>query len=144
MSERLRGESAPGLCKRGKSMSMSIAAREAFDALNAGTRKEYRGWGDTRTAARDRAAGKAGITPAQAERLWKHWRTMKSVNGDVYRCLWRTYGHLCERIENAASEMERRAQQIEETHALLASTSPAGEGVAQVAPGAGKQGELKS
>jgi hypothetical protein len=140
MSDQWRGESAR---ERGKSMSTSVAAREAFECLNAGTRKEYRGWGDTRTAARDRAAGKAGVTSAQAERLWKHWRNMKSVNGDVYRCLWRAYGHLCQRIETAAAEMEQRAQQIEEHNASLASTSPVGEGVAQVAPGAGNQGEMK-
>lgn len=127
MSEPRRCESAP---KRGDSvMSSSIAAREAFELLNAGTRREYRGWGDTRTAARDRAAQEAGVTPAQAERLWKHWQTMRSVNGDVYRGLRNTYGHLCSWIEAKADAMDREAQQIEEANAVVGSHSPAGEGV---------------
>lgn len=132
MSEPRRCESAP---KRGDSvMSSSVAAREAFELLNAGTRKEYRGWGDTRTAARDRAAKEAGVTPAQAERLWKHWRAMKTVNGDVYRCLRNSYGHLCTWIENAADQMERERREIEETDATDQSPLPAGEGLARSAP----------
>lgn len=97
MSEPRRCESAP---KQGE--TMSIAAQEAFEYLNAGTRKEYRGWGDTRTAARDRAAKLAGVTPAQAERLWKNWKTMKTVNGDVYRALRNRYEAFCDRHENTA------------------------------------------
>jgi len=100
-------------------MSESIAAREAFEYLNAGTRREFRGWGDTRSAARDRAAGQAGVTSAQAERLWKHWQTMKTVNGDVYRLLRNAYGHLCESIENKAAAIEREAQEIEEANEVL-------------------------
>lgn len=122
MSEPRRCKSAP---KRGDSvMSSSIAAREAFEFLNAGTVNEYRGWGDTRTAARDRAARRAGVSAAQAERLWKHWHSMKSVNGDVYRCLRNKYEHLCQRIEDAADRVEREAQEIEETNAALRSHQP--------------------
>ncbi|SFQ33792.1 hypothetical protein [Nitratireductor indicus] len=101
-------------------MSTSMAAHEAFEMLNAATRKEYRGWGDTQTAARDRAARKAGITPAQAERVWKRWREMKSMNADVYRGLRNAYGHLCTMIENTADRIEREAQSIEETNAAMA------------------------
>jgi hypothetical protein len=98
-------------------MSISIAAQEAFDLLNAGTRLHYRGRGDTATAARDRAAKEAGITIAQGERVWKRWEAMKTVNGDVYRALRNKYGHLCSYIENKADAIEREAQQIEETNA---------------------------
>lgn len=119
MSEPRRCESAP---KRGESMSIaydhqSAAAKEASDLLKVATKQEYRVWGDTKTAARDRAARKAGVSPAQAERLWKHWQTMKSVNGDVYRALRNTYGHLCSWIEDQAAAIEREAQEIEERHA---------------------------
>lgn len=114
MSEPMRGKSAP---KQGESMSTSEAAHEAFELLNAATRKEYRGWGDTQTAARDRAARKAGVTSSQAERLWKHWKTMKHPNGDVYRSLRNTYGHLCSWIENAADRIEEKRHSIEGTHA---------------------------
>ena len=110
-------------------MSTSVAAKEAFDMLNAATRQEYRGWGDTQTAARDRAARKAGVTPAQAERLWKRWREMKNPNADVYRGLRNTYGHLCAWIENKAAAVEREAQRIEEHNASFARNSAAGEGV---------------
>ena len=118
MSGPRRCESVP---KQGDTMSTSIAAKEAFQMLNSATVSEYRGWGDTRTAARDRAARMAGVTAAQAERLWKNWQTMKSVNGDVYRSLRNTYGHLCSFIEAKAEAIEREAQEIEETNAAVQS-----------------------
>ncbi len=137
MSEPRRCESAP---KRGEFMSTSIAqspaAGEAFALLNAATRKEFRGYGDTKTAARDRAAGKAGVSPAQAERLWKHWQTMRFPNGDVYRNLRNTYGHLCSWIENAADAMERETREIEGRNADGESASPLVAGVANSARGA--------
>lgn len=97
-------------------MSSSIAATEAFQYLNAGVRKHYRGAGDTPTAARDRAAREAGISPAQAERIWKRWRNMASVDGDVYRSLRNRYEALCSRIENTAARIEAEAQEIEEAN----------------------------
>lgn len=103
MSDTRRVKSDP---KRGVSV-MSMAATEAFDFLNALTKRNYRGWGDTPTAARDRAAKEAGITPAQAERVWKRWKRMTSVDGDVYRALRNTYETLCEKTEAAADAMER-------------------------------------
>jgi hypothetical protein len=111
-------------------MSTSIAAKEAFDLLNAATQKEWRGWGDTRTAARDRAARKAGLTPAQAERLWKNWQTLKFPNGDVYRLLRNKYGHLCSWIENAADAMERERWEIEGRNEADQSRSPVAGGMA--------------
>ena len=122
MSEPRRYESAP---KRDEQMSTSIAAREAFDLLNAAAKKEWRGWGDTRTAARDRAAKKAGLTPAQAERLWKNWQTMKTVNGDVYRALRNSYGHLCEWIETHAARLDQEAAEIEGSNATTRSARQA-------------------
>jgi hypothetical protein len=123
MSEPRRGESDP---EQGENV-MSIAAHEAFELLNAGTRQEYRGWGDTRTAARDRAAKKAGVTPAQAERLWKHWRSMKYPNGDVYRGLRNTYGHLCSWVEGKADRLEERRLGRTE-YAVVESAGEAGDG----------------
>jgi hypothetical protein len=87
---------------------MSTAVTEAFQYLNAGTKKHYRGAGDTATAARTRAAREAGITPAQAERLWKRWRNMASVDGDVYRLLRNRYESLCQAIEGKADALEAR------------------------------------
>jgi len=136
MSGPRRCKSAP---KQGKSMSTSIAAKEAFDCLNAGMRREFRGWGDTRTAARDRAAKEAGVTPAQGTRLWKHWQTMASVDGDVYRALRNKYGHLCAWIENAAEAIERETREIEETNAVYRSHSPVGEGMARTAQGTARK-----
>lgn len=88
--------------KRGVSV-MSEAATEAFNFLNRLTQREYRGWGDTATAARERAARNAGITPAQAERVWKRWQRMASIDGDVYRALRNKYEALCEANEQAAA-----------------------------------------
>jgi phage major head subunit gpT-like protein len=127
MSDQRRYESAP---LQDEIMSTSIAAGEAFSLLNAATKEEFRGWGDTKTAARDRAARKAGVTSAQAERLWKNWQTMKTVNGDVYRSLLLSYSHLCEWVETSADRLERDAAEIEEKHATSKSGSQAGAGVA--------------
>lgn len=93
--------------------SISPAAEEAFKYLNAGARKHWRGQGDTWTAARDRAAREAGVTPAQAERLQKNWKSMKFPNGDVYRLLRNKYEALCERVEIAAGRMESELREIE-------------------------------
>lgn len=107
MSEPKRCES---VLKQGEfeMLSSSVAAGEAFELLNAGTKMHWRGHGDTKTAARDRAAREAGVTPAQAERLWKNWQTMKYPNGDVYRLLRNKYGHLCSWIEEKADALEAR------------------------------------
>jgi len=93
-------------------MSTSIAAREAFLCLNAGTKAHFRGWGDTKTAARDRAAEAAEVTPAQAERLWKNWKTMKYPNGDVYRLLKNKYWSLVEANEEAADAYRAERLQL--------------------------------
>lgn len=116
MSEPRRYESVP---KQGELMSTSVAATEAFELLNAGAKKHWRGQGDTWTAARDRAAQEAGVTPAQAERLQKNWKTMKFPNGDVYRLLRNKYGHLCSWIENAADAIEAKRHEIEESNAAF-------------------------
>lgn len=97
MGDKRRGGNAPSWGSH-----MSTAAAEAFSFLNAAVRHHYRGSGDTASAARDRAAHEAGITPAQAERLWKRWRQMASVDGDVYRALRNKYEALIQRNEDAA------------------------------------------
>lgn len=110
-------------------MSTSACAEESFRLLNAGAKLHWRGQGDTWTAARDRAAKEAGITPSQAERLQKNWRTMKFPNGDVYRLLRNKYAYLCSWIENVAEAMEREQREIEENHEALGSHSAMAEGV---------------
>lgn len=121
MSEPRRYESVP---LRGEVMTASVAAWEAYELLKAGAKQEYRFDGDTKTAARNRAAEGAGITVSQGERLWKNWKTMKFPNGDVYRLLRNKYGHLCAWIENAAERMERERREIEETDELGTSAPP--------------------
>ena len=136
MSELKRYESAP---KGSDDMSTSVAATEAFSLLNAATKQEFRGWGDTKTAARDRAARRAGVTRAQAERLWKNWQTMKTVNGDVYRALRNSYSHLCEWVETSADRLERDADEIEAMHETSTSRSQVNQGVA----GQAKKGQAR-
>ena len=108
---------------RGKFMSM--AAKDAFDFLNALTKTEYRGWGDTATAARDRAARKAGVTPAQAERVWKRWQNMKTVNGDVYRALRNAYESACIKHETAADAYRAERLNLEAHNAAHQSPNQA-------------------
>lgn len=106
MSEPRRYESV--LKRDDSEMSTSIAAFESFSLLNEATKAEFRGYGDTKTAARDRAAEEAGVSVSQAERLWKNWKTMKHPNADVYRLLRNKYGHLCSWIEEKADALEAR------------------------------------
>jgi hypothetical protein len=103
--------------KRGISV-MSTAAMEAFNFLNRLTQREYRGWGDTATAARERAARNAGITPAQAERVWKRWQRMASIDGDVYRALRNKYEEMCEANERAASAYRAERLQLRNKNAV--------------------------
>ena len=98
--------------KRGFSVTMSTAATEAFGFLNKLTQRQYRGWGDTSTAARERAAKDAGITPAQAERVWKRWQRMASIDGDVYRALRNRYEELCLANEQAAAAYRAERLQL--------------------------------
>lgn len=110
-------------------MSTSVAAAEAFELLNAGAKSVWRGQGDTWTAARDRAAQEAGLTPSQAERLQKNWKTMKYPNGDVYRMLRNQYGHLCSWIEDKADALEaRRLGTKANNHAVTQGSRATGEG----------------
>jgi hypothetical protein len=97
--------------KQGVSV-MSTAVSEAFGFLNRLTQREYRGWGDTTTAARERAARNAGITPAQAERVWKRWQRMASIDGDVYRALRNRYEELCAANEQAADAYRAERLQL--------------------------------
>lgn len=135
MSEPSRYGSVP---KRGESMSTSVCAEESFHLLNAGAKAVWRGQGDTWTAARDRAAEEAGVTPSQAERLQKNWKTMKFPNGDVYRLLRNKYGHLCAWIEKDAERLERVAREIEEANATDKGRPPVAAGVEGGAQGAAK------
>lgn len=120
---------------------MSTAVCEAFEYLKALQRMEYRGWGDTATAARDRAARKAGITPAQAERIWKRWQRMSSVDGDVYRGLRNTYEAVCSRIEASADRMRAERLKIEGRNAVDQSPAAMAAGMESAAQSA--KGEMK-
>lgn len=139
MSDTRRVKSDP---KRGTSVMSSVAATEAFNFLNAGTKHHYRGAGDTATAARERAAREAGISPAQAERVWKRWRTMGSIDGDVYRALRNKYAALCERHEMAADAYRAERLALRKTNDAV-DLGPASAGMGMAAPVA-RQEETKA
>lgn len=135
MSDTRRVTSDP---KQGEHMSTAVS--EAFEYLNVLQKKEYRGWGDTATAARDRVARKAGITPAQAERVWKRWQSMKTVNGDVYRALRNAYEAACAKIEAKADAMQREAEEYEVSYEISQGSLPAGESMAKASSRAEAKG----
>lgn len=138
MSDTRRVKSDP---IRGEVDTMSsVAAAEAFSFLNAGTKQHYRGAGDTATAARERAAREAGITPAQAERVWKRWRSMTSIDGDVYRALRNKYAALCERNEEAADAYRAERLALRKNNdAVVQGPAPAGVGMASPRIGEGEE-----
>lgn len=76
------------------------------------TEVEHRGRHDTWTAARDRAAARAGAPVSRVKRLWERWDTMKDVAGSVMIPLMLAYEDLCQRIEDKAGEYERQVLQL--------------------------------
>jgi hypothetical protein len=79
---------------------------------------EFRGRGDTMSAARDRAAEKYGAPISKTKRLWDRWQTMKSVAGDVMIPLMLAYEEMVQRNEAAAQEYRAERHQLrEERHA---------------------------
>jgi len=99
------------------------------------TEIEHRGRHDTWTAARDRAAEKAGAPISKTKRLWERWQTMSTVCGSVMVPLMLAYEELCERIEAKADEYERQRLQIKEhSDAAVRSPVPSGAGVVAAAP----------
>jgi hypothetical protein len=89
-------------------LTMSIeAVHEAKGWLEWLTQREHRGRHDTWTAARGRAAKKAGVPESYAKRLWDRWEEMKDVSGGTYRALHRAYQSQCDRQEETAAHYRK-------------------------------------
>lgn len=71
--------------------------------LQALARAAHRGRHDTWTAARNRAAEKAGLPRTIAQRIWQRWHSMHDIGGDALLKLMLAYEDLCERNEAAAA-----------------------------------------
>lgn len=115
--------------------SMSIeAVHEAKGWLEWLTQREHRGRHDTWSAARDRAAKKAGVPETYAKRLWNRWDTMKDVSGGAYRALSAAYHDQCER--QAATAAHFRQLREDRTHGGPTDQNGLGrdQGVASVPP----------
>lgn len=85
----------------------------------------YRGRHDTWTAARERAARKAGVELTMAQRIWQRWQTMNDVGGETVIKLMLAYEDLCQRTETAADVKDAQRLTLlrvnNETHQSLAS-----------------------
>lgn len=79
------------------------APKRAEHLLQALARFSHRGRHDTWTAARDRAAQKAGIPLTMAKRIWQRWQTMQDVSGDALIKLMIAYEDMCRRNDAAAA-----------------------------------------
>lgn len=77
------------------------------------TKAEFRGRGDTLSAARDRAVIRSGAPISKAKRLWDRWATMKTVAGDLMIPLMLAYEDYCERIEEKADAFRDERIQIQ-------------------------------
>lgn len=100
-------------------MSMAIdhgseAVRECGLWLERLTLAEHRGRGDTMSAARTRAAKKAGVKPSYASRLWNRTAEMKDVAGSAYRALKAAYESQCEHNERMAAHHRAVREAIED------------------------------
>jgi len=103
--------------KRGTE-NMTTAVHRAGFYLNELTKQQHRGRGDTWTAARDRAAKKAGIPQSYAKRIWDRIDTMTDVSGEALYRLYNAYQASCEHHETMAAEYraEREAIRNEMDH----------------------------
>ncbi len=89
-------------------LTMSIeAVHEAKGWLEWLTQREHRGRHDTWTAARGRAAKKAGVPESYAKRLWDRWEEMKDVSGGAYRALQHAYDSQCDRQAETAERYRK-------------------------------------
>ena len=77
---------------------------------------KHRGRYDTWTAARDRAAREAGITPTMAQRIWQRWHSMKDVGGDPLLKLMLAYEKWCEANEEAAERYRAERLKLRNHH----------------------------
>lgn len=89
------------------------AVGEARRMLEWLMRREHRGPSDTWTAARDRTAGRVGITRSYARRIWQQAERMTDVSGTAllrlqaaYECEVARANALADRINEAAEGME--------------------------------------
>ncbi|MDQ0996907.1 hypothetical protein QFZ34_002089 [Phyllobacterium ifriqiyense] len=76
----------------------------------------YRGRHDTWTAARDRAAKKAGVEPTMAQRIWQRWQTMNDVGGETVIKLMLAYEEMIQRNDAAAEGYKAERLTIRNTH----------------------------
>lgn len=106
---------------------LSVPARAEFWLQKLATH-HHRGRHDTWTAARDRAAAKAGIPTSTAKRIWQRWETMNDVGGDALLKLMLAYEGICGRTESAAEAVEGFTQHLKaERNATYQSRDTAGE-----------------
>ena len=94
----------------------------------------YRGRHDTWTAARDRAAKKAGVELPMAERIWKRWKTMNDVGGETVLKLMLAYEDLCRRNEEAAAADRAERLELRKSNEVDRKPAPAGMGADSAHP----------
>jgi hypothetical protein len=92
--------------------NMTTAVHRAGFYLNELTKLQHRGRGDTWSAARDRAAKKAGIPQSYAKRIWDRIDTMTDVSGEALYRLYLEYQASCEHHENKAAEYRAEREAI--------------------------------
>ena len=101
-------------------------------------RREYRGLGDTREAARYRLSRKVGGPDSYLKRLRYKAQGMKDVAGSVYKALRDEYERVCILHEAAADRYATERLKIEENHEAHPSNLAAAARVAE-APQSAKE-----
>jgi hypothetical protein len=121
--------------------AVSEAVAYSYGILEALTKAEHRGRGDTWEAARNRAAKRAGIPLSYAARLWHRWKDMRGVSGDVLLALQKAkaaYDASCTYHETRAAEL--RAERLGERIAMDTRHAPASLGARAAAAEAAAEG----
>jgi len=97
--------------------------------LQALAKAAHRGRHDTWTAARDRAAEKAGLPRTIAQRIWQRWHSMQDVSGEALLKLMLAYEQMCERNEDAADRHKTERLELRAIrHAVNEKPASAGNG----------------
>lgn len=96
-------------------------------------RREYRGLGDTREAARYRLSRRVGVPESYLKRLRYKANEMRDVAGSVYKALRDEYERVCEANEAAADRYRSERLKLEGNHEVNPKPMAEAAGVASAA-----------
>lgn len=95
----------------------TVALREALSWHDQLMHKLHRGRGDKEKTVRGRLSDESGVPESYLFRMTHKRRDMRDIAGEPYRLIRLAYLRICEGVEHATDELDRKRREIEETNA---------------------------